>query len=143
MLDSRFTSKFIISDTGCWLWTACTDPSGYGLYRDGKKLFKAHRFAFEDANGPIPEGLSVLHRNSCHTRNCVNPLHCYLGNQLDNMRDVLDYGTNPRVNATHCPSGHPYDEENTYIYVGDGGSRHCRACGKLKHQKRNELKRRK
>ena len=28
---------------------------------------------------------------------------------------------------THCPKGHPYDEENTYINPRDGG-RSCRKC---------------
>jgi hypothetical protein len=44
----------------------------------------------------------------------------------------------PRVNAhrganwcrpnflkTHCPQGHPYSEENTYVHAG---SRRCRQC---------------
>jgi len=26
---------------------------------------------------------------------------------------------------THCPEGHPYDEENTYVYKG---KRSCRSC---------------
>jgi hypothetical protein len=32
---------------------------------------------------------------------------------------------------THCPQGHPYDEENTYVYINKKTgrrSRHCRTC---------------
>lgn len=36
---------------------------------------------------------------------------------------------------THCPQGHPYDEENTYINTGNGG-RACRACLKASNQRR-------
>jgi hypothetical protein len=34
----------------------------------------------------------------------------------------------PRVyeEKTHCPQGHPYDDENTY--VDDSGYKHCRTC---------------
>jgi hypothetical protein len=28
---------------------------------------------------------------------------------------------------THCPNGHPYDEENTIVYPSDG-RRRCRTC---------------
>lgn len=31
----------------------------------------------------------------------------------------------PRPKATHCPQGHAYDEENTYMYRG---SQHCKEC---------------
>lgn len=33
----------------------------------------------------------------------------------------------PFAERTHCPQGHPYDEENTYMHHGQ---RHCRACRK-------------
>jgi hypothetical protein len=36
-------------------------------------------------------------------------------------------------NKTHCPQGHPYDEENTII---DGASRKCRICKRSKAQAR-------
>ena len=51
------------------------------------------------------------------------------------------YGTGARNrNKTHCPRGHPFSPENTYITTR--GSRSCRACGHA-HQKayRERLKR--
>ena len=31
-----------------------------------------------------------------------------------------------QLDKTHCPKGHPYNDENTY--VSSNGARHCRAC---------------
>lgn len=34
-----------------------------------------------------------------------------------------------RVAVTHCPAGHAYTTENTYLYTKDGyTARQCRAC---------------
>jgi hypothetical protein len=72
-------------DTGCHLWTGARNPAGYGRLKVGKRMVKAHRFAYEAFVGPIPNGLHVLHR--CDTPACVNPEHLFLGTDLDNARD--------------------------------------------------------
>lgn len=36
-------------------------------------------------NGPIPDGLLILHK--CDIRQCVNPSHLFLGTYQDNMDD--------------------------------------------------------
>lgn len=41
----------------------------------GKQIV-AHRYAWEQVHGPIPEGMQVDHR--CHRRNCVNVDHLRL-----------------------------------------------------------------
>jgi hypothetical protein len=74
-------------DTGCWVWRGYTYVSGYGGYFDGEKRRRAHRASWELANGPIPDGMLVLHR--CDNRPCVNPDHLFLGTDSDNRRDCV------------------------------------------------------
>ena len=77
----------------CILWDKYRDKkSGYGIASVRGKLVKAHRLAWESANGPIPAGLFVLHR--CDNPPCVNPEHLFVGTQTDNMRDCRDKGRN-------------------------------------------------
>ena len=70
---------------GCWLWTAGTRPTGYGLFSAGGRNVGAHRYAWGIFNGNIPVGQMVCHK--CDTPLCCNPDHMFLGSHLDNMRD--------------------------------------------------------
>jgi rhodanese-related sulfurtransferase len=82
-----------------------------------------HRAAWESANGPIPEGMTVDHM--CRNRRCINVDHLRLLSNTDNARD------NGMSRRTHCPSGHAYDETNTYVHPRTG-HRSCRACASSK-----------
>ena len=75
--------------TGCWLWTAHT-IMGYGRFVGCGASTMAHRAAWIIYVGPIPDGISVLHR--CDTPECVNPLHLFLGTYTDNVRDAIKKG---------------------------------------------------
>jgi hypothetical protein len=70
----------------CWLWKASKNSYGYGRYKSSGKTGAAHRFCWEFINGPIPAGMSVLHK--CDVRDCVNPEHLFLGTHIDNMDDM-------------------------------------------------------
>lgn len=99
----------------CWMWTAST-TRGYGQYHVDGHPCKAHRYAWEMQHGPIPEGLTIDHL--CRVKLCVNPAHMELVTLGENVR---------RANAaiTHCPAGHEYTPENTYVYKK---GRTCRTC---------------
>ena len=84
----------------CWPWTAHTNAFGYGKYRVGKKLVMAHRMAYELANGPIPEGMFLLH--SCDFPGCQNPSHLSIGTKGDNNRDRTAKGRSARGEGHHC-----------------------------------------
>lgn len=78
----------------CWLWTAARVPGGHGQMGLGQRPhvrpFYAHRIAWTIANGPVPEGQSVLHH--CDNPICVNPAHLFLGDQDANMKDAARKG---------------------------------------------------
>lgn len=81
----RFDEKCVPEpNSGCLIWLGATDGR-YGDLVVRQRHHKAHRFAWEMANGDIPEGLYVLHK--CDNTFCVNPGHLFLGTYSDNMRD--------------------------------------------------------
>lgn len=76
--------------SGCIEWTGSTDRSGYGQIRISKKLWPAHRAAYEYLVEPIPEGLHVCH--TCDNKRCINIEHLFVGTRNDNMRDMVQKG---------------------------------------------------
>lgn len=87
----RFHPKIEIRNTDeCWPWTGSLTNSGYGKTSRGGKTLLAHRVAYEDVNGQIPDQLQVLHR--CDNPPCCNPAHLFLGTQADNLADCRAKG---------------------------------------------------
>lgn len=75
----------------CWPFTGSRNNGGYGVATgvvDGISM--AHRVSWFISNGPIPDGLYVLHR--CDNRPCCNPAHLFLGTLADNNRDCVAKG---------------------------------------------------
>lgn len=82
------TDLYEISDCGyttrCWCWKGGTDASGYGRSRYNRKGCSAHRRAWLQLVGPIPDGLEADHL--CRNRACVNPAHMELVTHTENVR---------------------------------------------------------
>lgn len=99
-------------------------PLGYGRFGDGHRTFLAHRWAWTDVVGPIPDGLELDH--VCRNPPCVRP-------DPDHLEPVT-HGENVRrgkagwntAAKTHCPAGHPYAGDD--LLVNRQGSRVCRRC---------------
>lgn len=96
--------------------------TGYGRV-PGSGL--AHRVAYENEHGPIPDGHVVHHE--CGQKLCVNVAHLRcLTHAAHNALHVNAASWHERQRAkTHCPHGHEYTPENTKI---KRGRRHCREC---------------
>lgn len=77
----------------CWNWTA-SNTKGYGSIGANGKLHRATRIGWEMLNGPIPDGLWVLHK--CDNPFCCNPSHWFLGSPADNTRDMMAKGRQNR-----------------------------------------------
>lgn len=95
-LVTRLHAAVRVSDAGCWEWRKHTDR--YGIIRVAGKSKKAHRVSWEAFNGPIPDGLNVLHK--CDNTRCINPDHLFLGTQADNVADCKAKG---RLVPPVCP----------------------------------------
>ncbi len=97
MIADRLWKRVVKTDT-CWLWTGYKQK-GYGrMSKDypytGALGVLTHRVSWELANGPIPEGLCVLHK--CDNPSCVNPDHLFLGTRIDNSNDKVSKGRHVR-----------------------------------------------
>jgi len=69
----------------CWETSLDTSHEYPQLTVAGRKV-SIHRASYETYIGPIPEGLSVLHK--CDNPRCHRPSHLYAGTLSDNMSDM-------------------------------------------------------
>lgn len=74
-----------VTETSCQLWFGAITKQGYGkISIDGRSKL-AHRYAWEESRGPIPDGMFVDHM--CHTPPCVNPDHLRLATNSQNLQN--------------------------------------------------------
>lgn len=108
--------------------SAHLSPEGYqrvSLLDNGTHDSYVHRLMAE-AFIPNPDNLELVrHLDDDPTHNVLDNLAW--GTHSDNRLDSVRNGTHANAMKTHCPQGHPYDEENTYRKPGKA-SRDCRSC---------------
>lgn len=120
----RFWAK--VDKSGeCWIWTGTINRSGYGMFSTGgfPRTMTAHRWAYIDSYGAIPDGLQLDHL--CRTRACVRPSHLEAVTARVNVLRGEGLAAKEAV-QTHCIHGHPFTPENTRIRVE--GGRRCITC---------------
>jgi len=133
--SERFWRKVRRTDTGCCEWTASC-AKGYGKVGINEELHAAHRVAYRERVGPIPEGMSI--DNLCRNARCVNPHHL---EPVTHRENLMRGNTVVAKNAakTHCPRGHAFLPDNTYASLP---TRVCKTCRrKYMREKYHELKR--
>lgn len=73
----------------CKLWKKALE-NGYGRRKVKGRSVYAHRHAYEEVYGPIPEGIIVRHE--CNVRACIEPTHLILGTHKQNAQDRVAAG---------------------------------------------------
>ena len=110
---------------GCWPWTGAFFRTGYGRFYDKGKHHVAHRWLLGELRG---EHLNWPEERGCHKCDnppCCNPAHLYIGDAASNQADAAER-SGYNWTRTHCPAGHEYTPENTYMHPTAG--KHCRQC---------------
>jgi len=141
MFDYFWTSVEADSDEGCWPRTV-NKGQDYSRIKINGMIVYAHRYAYEQLVGPIPTSKQLDH--TCHIatectvwadcphRACVNPRHL---EPVSCRTNLLRGNTFQASNAakTHCPAGHEYNAENTYVQPN--GGRGCRQCARVRDRR--------
>lgn len=96
---ARFFAKVNKADNGCWEYIGYTKPTGYGQFQYRNVPHQAHRIAYLFCVADLAFGECALHR--CDNKKCVNPKHLFVGNNHDNMRDMIAKHGHPRGNFKH------------------------------------------
>lgn len=101
----RFWTKVDVSagTDACWPWMAGLFRQGYGMFGiglwpdDTHRTVYAHRVAWTlthkaDVPALWVSGKKCIVRHICDNRLCCNPAHLLLGDNDDNMRDMVERG---------------------------------------------------
>jgi DNA-binding CsgD family transcriptional regulator len=80
------------------MWTGTVGKQGYGVINLRGTVVTAPRVVLLLENGVWPK--QALHRNSCHTRQCVRLEHLYDGTAQQNVKDQQARGRYPTAKLT-------------------------------------------
>jgi hypothetical protein len=105
-MDNEFWSH-VDRSGDCWLWIGAErgGKTGYERYGGWRNQY-AHRYAYEQVIGPIPDGMGLDHRPTCSKR-CVKPTHLRPTTQSQNMQNL----TGPHRDSTSGVRGVSWDAQ--------------------------------
>jgi hypothetical protein len=121
--------------THCWVWKGTQIRSGYGRFSVNGKKVLTHRFSYEQLVGLVPGEFELDHL--CRNRICCNPCHLEPVIHSENVKRGDLEAMSHQKRKTHCPNGHEYSPENTW--VNKYGHRSCRRCHAERQNRRYHL----
>lgn len=137
-LADRFWPKVRIT-AKCWEWKGSLKPNGYGQVSFNGKPISTHIASLMLIGVEVAKEHCVDH--ICKNRKCVRVPHLRVVTRRENAVFNSDSTAAKNALKTHCPKGHPYNKENTYVRVDrKWPHRRCRACI-ADYRKRNRKRR--
>ena len=137
VLEKLYLQSRHDSETGCIEFTGSKTSKGYGKIKVKQVQYLTHRI-MAVAAGKMVENSSLQIDHLCSNKICMNPEHLEAVTYGINLKRAFDRGERPRFapnNAnkakTHCPKGHEYSVQNTYISLKNNG-RQCKTCLKFR-----------
>lgn len=83
----------------CWTWQGYRmPPYGYGVFGFEGKVVKAHRWIYEQLNGPLGDYCAC---HTCDYPPCVRPDHVFKGTLKDNSQDCIAKGRRAPCDGEH------------------------------------------
>ena len=89
----RVMARCYDDPSGCLIFTGARTAKGYGRIGAGGRSrgqLYVHRVVWEHHNGPIPEGMVVMHR--CDVSSCCAIDHLQVGTYAENTADMVAKG---------------------------------------------------
>lgn len=112
----------------CIVWTGSIDGGGYGIMQYDGETGAAHRYAWQRANGWIPEGFVVDH--ICHNRRCVKLAHLRLATTAQNVA----YRSGPDADSASGVRNVRWRSNKWEVAVRKGGK--CHYFGRFNSRER-------
>lgn len=142
VLEEIINDRRINSLTKCWIFTGGRTSAGYGVIYIDKEPYYVHRLIAYVCLGLDLNDNSLFVCHKYDNRTCFNPLHLFIGDNYDNMRDASKKGraNNQNRGITHCCRGHEFTKENTYTKP-DGTGRECKICKILHREEYKKIRR--
>lgn len=130
---ARITARSTRTESGCLLWPGNTNRKGYGQTGYKGKTVIIHRHLYQLVRG-VTLGRWQFVCHSCDTPNCLSIEHLWVGTPKENSEDATRKGRHHNTVRTHCPEGHEYTPENTFISAC--GFRNCIKCQRIRQRVR-------
>ena len=111
---AEFWATLSVTARGCWVHPGAKVGKGYAQVGFCGFHLLAHRLAYLLTFGSIPKDLDVLHH--CDNMRCCNPNHLFLGNDQDNVDDMIAKGRSAHQKGT-LPDRHGENNSHAKLTV--------------------------